>query len=129
MTGRCTIVLRGVQLARVAAVAFFAASPLAALGQPASGSAAAPAKTGAAAAKPSTGAAGAGQDKTPSVKVERDASGQKVYRITDAVVIEGKVQKPNAFYVLQRSSINYDWAELKEDFVPKIVDAVRRHPF
>ena len=40
----------------------------------------------------------------PKVKVERSASGQKIFRITEGIVVEGKIQKPNAFYVLQRSS-------------------------
>src|SRR5262245_7256030 len=46
------------------------------------------------------------------VKIERGASGKKVYRITEEIRIEGKIQKPEAFYVLQKSSINYDWQEL-----------------
>jgi len=31
--------------------------------------------------------------------------------------------------VLQRSQINYDWAGLKQKFVPRILDAVRKSPF
>ena len=65
----------------------------------------------------------------PKVKVERTASGQKIYRITDAFVLEGKIQKPNAFYVLQRSSMDYDWESLKQDFLPKILQAASHHPF
>ena len=65
----------------------------------------------------------------PKVKVERSASGQKIFRITEGIVVEGKIQKPNAFYVLQRSSIDYDWESLKQDFLPKILDATSHHPF
>lgn len=65
----------------------------------------------------------------PKVKVERGAGGKKVYRITTGIVIEGRIQKPNAFYVLQRSQINYDWADLKQDFLPRINQAVRKQPF
>src|SRR5690349_13761238 len=65
----------------------------------------------------------------PKVKVERTASGQKVFRITEGIVVEGHVQKPNAFYVLQRSSIDYDWESLKQDFLPKILEAASKHPF
>ncbi len=65
----------------------------------------------------------------PKVKVERSASGQKIYRITEGIVVEGKIQKPNAFYVLQRSSIDYDWESLKQDFLPKILEATSHHPF
>ncbi len=65
----------------------------------------------------------------PKVKVERSASGQKIFRITEGIVVEGKIQKPNAFYVLQRSAIDYDWENLKQDFVPKILQAASKHPF
>lgn len=74
-------------------------------------------------APPADGAQG------PQVTVERGAGGKKIYRITDAIRIEGKIQKPEAFYVLQKSSINYDWLDLKQDFIPKILDSVSRAPF
>ena len=67
-------------------------------------------------------------EKAPKVKVER-RGGRKVYRITTGFVIEGRIQKPNAFYVLQRSQINYDWTKLKKDFTPRILNAVRKSPF
>jgi hypothetical protein len=73
----------------------------------------------------STDAASAG----PKVKVERTASGQKIFRITEGIVVEGKIQKPNAFYVLQRSSMDYDWESLKQDFLPKILQAASHSPF
>jgi hypothetical protein len=69
------------------------------------------------------------QSAAPKVKVERSASGQKIFRITEGIVVEGKIQKPNAFYVLQRSSMDYDWESLKKDFLPKILEAASRHPF
>ena len=65
----------------------------------------------------------------PKVKVERGKGGKKVYRIEEEIRIEGKIQKPEAFYVLQKSGINYDWQELKQDFLPKIVESVSRTPF
>ena len=50
--------------------------------------------------------------------------------ISDTLLrIEGKIQKPEAFYVLQKSSINYDWQDLKQDFVPKILESVTQAPF
>lgn len=65
----------------------------------------------------------------PRVQVQRSSSGQRIVRIQDSFVIEGRVQKPNAFYVLQRSSIDYDWEALKQDFLPKILKATTEHPF
>jgi hypothetical protein len=68
-------------------------------------------------------------EEKPKVKVERGAGGKKIYRITTGFVIEGRIQKPNAFYVLERSQINYDWVALKKHFLPKILEATRRSPF
>jgi hypothetical protein len=93
--------------------------------QPAARPAAAPG----APAAPGQEGAGAPAAEAPKVKVERGAGGKKVYRITEEIRIEGKIQKPEAFYVLQKSSIDYDWDELRQDFVPKIVDSVSRAPF
>lgn len=69
------------------------------------------------------------EPEAPKVKVERGRGGKKVYRITQGFVIEGRIQKPNAFYVLQRSQINYDWAALKQNFIPRILEAVKKSPF
>jgi hypothetical protein len=85
-----------------------------------------------AAAKPAAQPAdegGSAEADQPKVKVERGAGGKKIYRIEGEIVIEGKIQKPEAFYVLQKSSINYDWHELKQDFVPKILESVSKSPF
>jgi len=68
-------------------------------------------------------------DGATKVKVEKGAGGKKIYRITDEIRIEGKIQKPEAFFFYQKSSINYDWQELKQDFIPKILDSVSRSPF
>ena len=65
----------------------------------------------------------------PKVKVEKGAGGKKVYRITEEIRIEGKIQKPEAFFFYQKSTINYDWQELKQDFIPKILDSVSHSPF
>ena len=91
-----------------------------AMAQPAPAKAAGPA--------PASGPPVEGQEPA-KVKVEKGAGGKTVYRITEAIRIEGKIQKPEAFYVLQKSSINYDWQDLKQDFVPKIVDSVTKAPF
>lgn len=74
-------------------------------------------------------AGAAAEAEAPKVRVERGKGGKKVYRIEEEIRIEGKIQKPEAFYVLQKSSINYDWQDLKQDFLPKILDSVSRAPF
>lgn len=75
------------------------------------------------------GAGGGSADDAPKVKVERGAGGKKIYRITEDIRIEGKIQKPEAFFFYQKSSINYDWQEMKQDFVPRILESVNRAPF
>jgi len=47
----------------------------------------------------------------------------------EETVIEGRVQKPEAFYILQRSNLNYNALEPKKSFVPKILDTVKSKPF
>jgi hypothetical protein len=96
---------------------------------PAKKAAASTEPAGAAGTTASGGAAPGAADATPKVKVERGAGGHKVYRITEEIRIEGKIQKPEAFFFYQKSSINYDWQELKQDFIPKILDSVSRAPF
>jgi hypothetical protein len=98
--------------------------------QKAGGGSAISAPAPAAARNPTTAAAGgAPAPEAPKVKVERGAGGHKVYRITEEIRIEGKIQKPEAFFFYQKSSISYDWQELKKDFIPKILDSVSKAPF
>lgn len=47
----------------------------------------------------------------------------------EEIKIEGRVQKPNAFYILNRSNIGYEVMELRTSFVQEVVHAVRREPF
>ena len=122
-------------LALAGAMGLMASAPPVAAQAPAAQPPAAPARPGGAPpAAPAPGAAAPAAPapdgaQGPQVKVERGAGGKKVYRITEAIRIEGKIQKPEAFYVLQKSSINYDWLDLKQDFIPKILDSVSKAPF
>ena len=45
------------------------------------------------------------------------------------ITVEGRRQKPQAFYILQRQSLNFDGLELKKSFVPKIEKSVEKQPF
>ncbi len=74
--------------------------------------------------------ANAGKAAPPAgIQVERTASGQKLFRITEGLVVEGQRQKPNAFYVLPRASTPYDWEALDESFLTRILKAAERPPF
>jgi hypothetical protein len=68
------------------------------------------------------------QGNAPTVKVTRGEGGRTVIKI-EGIVVKGTVQKPEAFYILHRSTINYDWDTLKQEFVPKILESVKHSPF
>lgn len=47
----------------------------------------------------------------------------------EEIRIEGRVQKPNAFYILNRSQLGYEVMDLRTSFVRKIVRSVQKEPF
>jgi hypothetical protein len=47
----------------------------------------------------------------------------------DEIRIEGRVQKPNAFYILNRSSIGYEVLDLRTSFTREILRSVQHDPF
>lgn len=47
----------------------------------------------------------------------------------DEIHIEGRVQKPNAFYILNRSSIGYEVLDLRTHFTREVVRSVQDEPF
>lgn len=71
----------------------------------------------------------AGTSDDPKVKVTRDNKGRVKYEITTGLVIEGKIQKPSAMYILQRSPLTWNLDDLKLQLVPKLLGSVKRSPF
>jgi hypothetical protein len=60
-----------------------------------------------------------------------DAPGKgkgKVLKL-DEINVEGKIQKPQAFYILPRSNLNYSALDREESFLPKIKKATQSEPF
>ena len=47
----------------------------------------------------------------------------------EEIVIEGRVQKPNAFYILNRSNLGYEVLELRTTFLRDVVRSVQEEPF
>ena len=47
----------------------------------------------------------------------------------DEFRIQGRVQRPNAFYILNRSSIGYQVLDLRTSFVREIIRTVQGDPF
>lgn len=50
--------------------------------------------------------------------------GKKVISLDDEFLVEGKLEKPSAFYVLRRSSTDYDWARLDATMTPLVLESV-----
>ena len=46
-----------------------------------------------------------------------------------AITVEGRIQKPQAFYILQRSNLDFDEINKAESFVPQVVKSVEKEPF
>lgn len=45
--------------------------------------------------------------------------------IADEFLVEGKLEKPSAYYILRRSSLDYDWARLDAKFSPLVLESVQ----
>ncbi len=71
----------------------------------------------------STGSAPSSTGSTQAKKAPR-----KVLRL-DAITVEGRIQKPQAFYILQRSNLSFDDLNRTESFVPKVEKSVEQDPF
>jgi hypothetical protein len=58
-----------------------------------------------------------------------DAAPKKRVLKLDEVTVEGRIQKPQAFFILQRSNLNFDQLEKKDSFLPKIQKSCEKDPF
>lgn len=47
----------------------------------------------------------------------------------EAMVIEGKIAKPQVFYVLGRSRVQYENLKMNRVFVDRIVEGAKKNPF
>lgn len=63
-----------------------------------------------------------------STQVDAQRGQPRVIQLEE-IRIEGRVQKPNAFYILNRANLGYEVLDLRTSFVREIVDSVRRRPF
>ncbi len=56
------------------------------------------------------------------------AKRRKVIRL-DAITVEGRIQKPQAFYILQRSNLSFDELNREESFIPKVEKSIEKDAF
>ncbi len=47
----------------------------------------------------------------------------------EEIRVEGRIQKPQAFYILPRSNLDYEALDRTRSFLPKIEESVEREPF
>lgn len=47
----------------------------------------------------------------------------------DEEIIEGRIEKPEAFYILQPTNLDYQQTDLQESFLPELLRTVESAPF
>ena len=58
------------------------------------------------------------------------AAQAKGKRITlEELVIEGNIQKPEAFFILPRAALNFDELQRRENLKERIIESVKKKPF
>jgi len=80
-----------------------------------------------------TAAPALAQDASRASTASRDAAQpkkapRKVIRL-EAITVEGRIQKPQAMYILQRSNLSFDDLNRTESFVPEVEKSVEQEPF
>jgi hypothetical protein len=65
------------------------------------------------------------QDKAAPPK---KAGPKKVLRLEE-MKVEGKIQKPQAIFLMPRANLNYDELNRVDSFVHKVTEAVEKDPF
>lgn len=67
--------------------------------------------------------------------VAGNASGKKLKKRSpkvielDTIVVEGKIQKPEAFYILNRSDLDFKPLALRKSFLKSILRTLKSKPF
>ncbi|MEZ4265159.1 MAG: hypothetical protein R3F39_02185 [Myxococcota bacterium] len=63
-----------------------------------------------------------------SASAAEPVKGPRVIEL-EGIIIEGKIPKPQVFYVLGRSQVRYQNLQLDRSFVARIVETARQNPF
>ena len=56
-------------------------------------------------------------------------NGKPVTVIDTVVSVCGKVPRPSVVYVITAKNIDYEWENLKQDFMPLILQTIKKAPF
>ncbi|MET0342761.1 MAG: hypothetical protein ABW252_17270 [Polyangiales bacterium] len=67
----------------------------------------------------------------PAYAQDRGAAARRKPKVIqlEEITIEGRVQKPNAFYILNRSNLGYEVLDLRTSFLRDVVKSVQHDPF
>lgn len=84
------------------------------------------------AATPKKGTAQAATKTTGSTAAPREgrevsggSRGRKRVSLADEFLVEGRLEKPSAYYILRRSNADYDWARMDAKFLPLVLESVQ----
>ncbi|MBN1946292.1 MAG: hypothetical protein JW797_11500 [Bradymonadales bacterium] len=44
-------------------------------------------------------------------------------------VVQGRIEKPEAFYILRPTNLNYEGVAMQETFIPELLETVTEPPF
>jgi len=56
---------------------------------------------------------------------QKRSSARQRYSIDDEFLVEGRLEKPSAYYILRRSGAEYDWARMDAKFLPLVLESVQ----
>jgi hypothetical protein len=59
---------------------------------------------------------------------DKKAAPRKILRLEE-MKVEGRIQKPQAMFLMPRANLNYGELDRSEPFLPKVTQAVQRAPF
>jgi len=70
-------------------------------------------------------------DSQAHAQAQNQAKARRVPKVIqlEEIKIEGRVQKPNAFYILNRSNLGYEVLDLRTSFVQNVVRSVQSDAF
>lgn len=75
--------------------------------------------------KPAAKASGGAGPGAPTGQPAGGKPGGKQVISLDEFLVEGKLEKPSAYFILRRSSADHDWARLDARFLPLVLESVQ----
>ena len=64
-----------------------------------------------------------------TLSLQADVQAQQGVINLDETVIKGRIQKPEAFYILQHANLSYEKMTPKKSFMPDLLKTVEEKPF